>query len=328
MKMTPKRTTLIACTIALLSATGTAPAAEGSYPQRPLRIVDAFPPGGPSDIVARIVSPKLSEVIGQTVVVDNRGGAAGAIGCDIVAKAQPDGYTLLLGPSGALTIQPTISPKLPYNVQRDFATVTQLTSGPQVIVVHPSVQVKSVQDLIALAKTKPGQINYASGGAGTANHLAAEFFKLAAGVNVVHIPYKGTGPALASVLAGESQMMISSLLPTIPHIKSGKVRALAVTSASRSAVVPDVPTAIESGLPAFETSSWHGILVPAKTPRAIVTKLHADFFTALSSADVRERLTAQGLNVVASTPEQFAAHIKAETVKYARVIKQIGYKPE
>jgi tripartite-type tricarboxylate transporter receptor subunit TctC len=318
-------TILIICSVISTSA---AIAAESAYPSRPIRIVDPFPPGGPSDIVARSLSQKLTEAVGQTVVVDNRGGASGIVGCEIVAKAAPDGHTLLLGPSGALTIQPTLNSKLPYDPQRDFETVTQLTSGPQVIAVHPAVAAKSVQELIALAKAKPGQLNYASGGAGTANHLAAEVFKLAAGINVVHIPYKGTGPALTSVLSGESQMIISSLLPALPHLKSGKLRALAVTSTLRSAAVPEVPTAAESGLPKFETSSWHGILVPAKTPRAIITRLHDELVKVLSLPDVRERLTAQGLNVVASTPHEFAAYIKSETVKYARVIKQVGIKAE
>ena len=322
------RTILIAGAALLSVACELAMAADVAYPSRPIRIVDAFPPGGPSDIVGRSISPRLSEALGQPVVIDNRGGAAGVVGCDLVAKAAPDGYTLLLGPSGALTIQPSLSAKLPYDPQRDFEPVTQLTSGPQVIAVNPGVAAKSVADLIALAKAKPGQLNYASGGTGTANHLAAEVFKLAAGVDIVHVPYKGTGPALASVLAGETQMIVSSLLPALPHLKSGKLRALAVTSASRSSAVPDVPTAGESGLPKFETSSWHGILAPAKTPRAIIARLHDDFVKVLNLPDVRERLMAQGLNVVGSTPQAFAAYMRSETVKYARVIRQVGIKPE
>jgi tripartite-type tricarboxylate transporter receptor subunit TctC len=304
-----------------------APSAH-DYPVRPIRLIDAFPPGGPSDLVARAINQKLSEALGQTVVVDNRGGASGTLGCDLVAKAAPDGYTLLLGPSGALTIQPTLNPKLPYKPQRDFVTVTQLTNGPQVIAVNPSVAARSVPELIALAKSKPGQLNYASGGAGTANHIAVEALKLAAGINVVHVPYKGTGPALTAVIGGEAQMIISSLLPALPHARSGKLRVLAVTSMSRSAVLPDVPTASQSGLPKFETSSWHGILAPAGTPRAIVAKLHGKFVEVLHQPEIKERLSAQGLDVVASTPEQFAAHIKAETDKYARVINQIGLKAE
>ena len=304
-----------------------APAAH-DYPARPIRLIDAFPPGGPSDLVARTINQKLSEALGQTVVVDNRGGASGTLGCDLVAKAAPDGYTLLLGPSGALTIQPTLNPKLPYNPQRDFVTITQLTNGPQVIAVNPAVAARSVPELISLAKSKPGQLNYASGGAGTANHIAVEALKLAAGINVVHIPYKGTGPALTAVMSGEAQMIISSLLPALPHAKSGKLRVLAVTSTARSAVLPDVPTAAESGLPRFETSSWHGILAPAGTPRAIVTKLHGKFVEVMHQPEIKERLNAQGLDVVASTPEQFAAHIKAETDKYARIINQIGLKAD
>lgn len=323
-----KRTVLIACSVLLSCTVYPAAGADSAYPSRPIRIIDPFPPGGPSDIVARALSPKLSEALGQTVVVDNRGGASGIVGCEIVARAAPDGHTLLLGPSGALTIQPTLNPKLPFDPQRDFETVTQLTTGPQVIAVNPGVPAKSVQELIALAKAKPGQLNFASGGAGTANHLAAEVLKLAAGINIVHIPYKGTGPALASVLGGEAQLIISSLLPALPHLKSGRLKALAVTSTTRSSAVPDVPTAAESGLPAFETSSWHGILVPAKTPRAIITRLHGELVRVLNLPEVRERLTTQGLNIVASTPQAFAAYIKSETIKYARVIRQAGIKAE
>jgi tripartite-type tricarboxylate transporter receptor subunit TctC len=305
-----------------------AAAAATAYPARPVRIVDPFPPGGPSDIVGRVLSQRFSEVIGQTVVIDNRGGAAGVLGTDIVAKAAPDGYTLLLGPSGALTIQPTLNPKLPYNVQRDFAPIGQLTTGPQVIAVNPSVPAKTIQELISLARARPGQLNFASGGAGTANHLAAEVLKLAAGIDMVHVPYKGTGPALTAVIGGETQLIVSSLLPALGPVKSGKLRALAVTSAQRSMALPEVPTAAESGLPAFETSSWHGLLAPSKTPRAIVTQLHDAMVKALNLPDVRERLTSQGLNVVASTPQQFAAYIRSETEKYARVLKRIGLKAD
>ena len=323
-----ERCALIVLGVALSGAVDAAVPAAADYPNRPIRLVDAFPPGGPSDLVARTINQKLSEALGQTVVVDNRGGASGTLGCDLVAKAAGDGYTLLLGPSGALTIQPTLNPKLPYNPQRDFVTITQLTNGPQVIAVHPSVAAKSVQELVSLAKAKPGQLNYASGGAGTANHLAAEALKLATGIQVVHVPYKGTGPALTGVITGEAQLIISSLLPVLPHAKSGKLRVLAVTSSSRSAVLPDVPTASESGLPKFETSSWHGILAPAGTSRAVVTKLHDKFVAVLHQPEIKERLNAQGLDVVASTPEQFAAHIRAETDKYARLIKQIDLKVE
>ena len=318
-----KRLPLLCC---VLGFSVNAASAASAYPARPIRIIDPFPAGGPSDIVARVLSGRYSEVIGQPVVIDNRGGASGALGTEIVAKATPDGYTLLLGPSGALTIQPTLNPKLPYNVQRDLEPIGQLTAGPQVIAVNPAVPAKNMQELIALAKAKPGQLNFASGGAGTANHLAAEVLKLAAGIDIVHVPYKGTGPALTAVISGETQMIVSSLLPALGPAKSGKLRALAVTSTQRSVALPDVPTAAESGLPKFETSSWHGLLAPAKTPRSIVTQLHAAMVKTLSLPDVRERLTSQGLNVVASTPQQFADYIRSETAKYARVLKQIGLK--
>ena len=323
-----KRIASILAAIAIASVAFPAAAAESGYPSRPIRIVDAFPPGGPSDLVARSINQKLSEALGQPVLVDNRGGAGGVLGVDFVAKSTPDGYTLLIGPSGALTIQPTLNPKLPYNPQRDLVTITQLTNGPQVIAIHPSVPAKSVRELLALARARPGQLNYASGGAGTANHLAVEAMKLAGGVKIVHVPYKGTGPALTGVLTGEAQMIIASLLATLPHVKSGRLRALAVTTTARSNALPDVPTASESGLPKFETSSWHGMLAPAGTPRAIVTKLHAEFVKAITQPEVKERLNAQGLDVVASTPEQFDAHIRSETAKYARVIKQLGLKAE
>ena len=324
--MKPIASTLAVITIASVALP--ALSAESGYPARPIRIVDAFPPGGPSDLVARSINQKLSESMGQTVIVDNRGGAGGVLGVDFVAKSAPDGYTLLIGPSGALTIQPTLNPKLPYNPQRDLVTITQLTNGPQVIAIHPSVPAKSVRELLALAKARPGQLNYASGGAGTANHLAVEAMKLAGGVKIVHVPYKGTGPALTGVLTGEAQMIIASLLATLPHAKSGRLRALAVTTTARSNALPNVPTASESGLPKFETSSWHGMLAPAGTSPAIVTKLHAEFVKAITQPDVKERLNAQGLDVVASTPEQFDAHIRSETAKYARVIKQLGLKAE
>jgi tripartite-type tricarboxylate transporter receptor subunit TctC len=324
--MKPIALTLAA--IAIASVALPAVSAESGYPTRPIRIVDAFPPGGPSDLVARSINQKLAESLGQTVIVDNRGGAGGVLGVDFVAKSAPDGYTLLIGPSGALTIQPTLNPKLPYNPQRDLVTITQLTNGPQVIAIHPSVPAKSVRELLALARAKPEQLNYASGGAGTANHLAVEAMKLAGGVKIVHVPYKGTGPALTGVLTGEAQMIIASLLATLPHAKSGRLRALAVTTMARSNALPDVPTASESGLPKFETSSWHGMLAPAGTSPAIVAKLHAEFVKAITQPDVKERLNAQGLDVVASTPEQFDAHIRSETAKYARVIKQLGLKAE
>jgi tripartite-type tricarboxylate transporter receptor subunit TctC len=258
-----------------------------SYPDRPIRLIAPFVPGGPTDIVARLVAQKLSENVKQTVVVDNRGGAAGAVGMQIAAA-----------------------------------------SGPQIIVVPISLQVKSVQDLVAMAKAKPGQLNYASGGSGTTTHLGVELFKMAAGVNIIHVPYKGTGQALTDVMTGQVQMMMSSALPALPHIKSGKLRGLAVTSSKRASVYPDLPTVAESGLPGFETTSWHGLLLPAKTPKALSTHVHAELVKALNDPDVKQRFANVGMDTVANTPPEFSAYIKSESEKWAKVIRTIGIKPE
>lgn len=298
------------------------------YPNRPIRLVAPFVPGGPTDIVARLVGQKLGENLGQTIVVDNRGGASGAVGMEIAARSAPDGYTLVIGSSGNLAVNPNLNAKLPYDTLKDFQPITQTTSGPQMMVVHPLVQAKSVQEFIALAKAKPGQLNYASGGAGTTTHLASELFKLSAGVSIVHVPYKGTGQALTDLIGGQVQMMMSSMLPAIPHVKAGRLRGLAVTSARRATTLPEMPTLAESGLPGFETTSWHGMLVPAKTPRAITMRLHAEMVKTLNQPDVKERFANQGMDTVGNTPEQFAAYIKSESEKWAKVIKTIGIKPQ
>jgi tripartite-type tricarboxylate transporter receptor subunit TctC len=299
-----------------------------SYPDRPIRLIAPFVPGGPTDIVARLVAQKLSENVKQTVVVDNRGGAAGAVGMQIAAASAPDGYTLVLGSSGNLAVNPALDSKLPYHPLTDFQPLTQTTSGPQIIVVPISLQVKSVQDLVAMAKAKPGQLNYASGGSGTTTHLGVELFKMAAGVNIIHVPYKGTGQALTDVMTGQVQMMMSSALPALPHIKSGKLRGLAVTSSKRASVYPDLPTVAESGLPGFETTSWHGLLLPAKTPKALSTHVHAELVKALNDPDVKQRFANVGMDTVANTPPEFSAYIKSESEKWAKVIRTIGIKPE
>jgi tripartite-type tricarboxylate transporter receptor subunit TctC len=298
------------------------------YPNRPIRLIAPFVPGGPTDIVARLVGQKLGENLGQTVVVDNRGGAGGAVGMEIAAKSAPDGYTLVLGSSGNLVVNPALNPNLPYDVLKDFQPITQTTAGPQIMVVHPSVPAKSVQEFIALAKARPGQFNYASGGTGTTTHLAAELFKMSAGISIEHVPYKGTGQALTDLIGGRVQMMMSSMLPAIPHVRAGRLRGLAVTSARRAAVLPEMPTMAESGLPGFETTSWHGMLVPAKTPKPITMRLHAEMVKTLNQPDVKERFASQGMDTVGSTPEQFAAYMRSETKKWAKVIKQLGIRPE
>ncbi len=300
----------------------------GGYPNKPVRLVAPFVPGGPTDIVARVVAQKLGQNLGQNVVVDNRGGASGAIGCEIVAKSAPDGYTLMIGSSGNLAVAPALFARLPYDPAQDFQPITQTTAGPQIVVVHPSFAAKSVQELIALAKAKPGGLNYASGGAGTTTQLGPELFKSMAGIDIVHVPYKGTGQALTDVLSGQVQMMMSSLLPAMPHVKSGRLRALAVTSLKRTAVLPDIPTMAESGVPGFETTSWHGMVVPARTPKAITARLHAEMVKLLNQPEVKAVFLNQGMETVGSTPDEFAAYIKHETEKWTKVIRTIGLKPQ
>jgi tripartite-type tricarboxylate transporter receptor subunit TctC len=302
--------------------------AQANYPTRPIRLIIPQSPGGPSDTIGRLAAQKLGENLGQTVVPDNRAGAAGNLGCELVAKAAPDGYTLLLGPPGCLTVNPSLYEKLAFNPLRDFAPITQLTSGPEMLVVHPSVPAQSVKELVALVKAKPNAFNFASGGAGTPNHLASELFKSAAGLQIVHVPYKGTGPALAAVMSGQVQMMMAGLPPALPQVKAGKLRALAVTSAQRSRATPDTPTIAESGFPGFDIVSWHSILAPAATPKPIVTRLHAELVKALAQPDVKERFAALGLETVGSTPEQLREHMKRETANFAKVIKAAGIKPE
>jgi tripartite-type tricarboxylate transporter receptor subunit TctC len=310
------------------SASADPQTAADAYPNRPIRLIAPFVPGGPTDIVARLVSQRMADNLKQSVVVDNRGGAGGAVGMQLAASAAPDGYTLVLGSSGNLAVNPALDPHLPYHPLKDFQPLTQTTSGPQIVVIHPGVQAKSVQDFIALAKAKPGQLNYASGGSGTTTHLGMELFKLAAGVNIVHVPYKGTGQALNDVIGGQVQMMMGSMLPALPHVKAGRLRGLAVTSLKRAAVYPDAPTLAESGLPGFETTSWHGMLVPARTPKPISARVHAELVKALNHPDVKERFANLGMDTVASTPEEFTAYIKAESAKWAKVIRTIGVKAQ
>ena len=298
-----------------------------NYPTRPIRLVVASSPGGASDILARMLAQKLSEELGQQVVVDNRGGASGVIGTDIVAKAVPDGYTLLII-QPTLTINPSMISKVPYDAVRDFAPVSLVVDAAQIMTVNPSVPAKNVKDLIALAKAKPGELMFGSPGVGTSPHLAAELFKLTAGVDMPQVLFKGSGMAYISLISGEVSVAFSTVLSAIPHVKSGKIRALGVTTAKRVAVVPDVPTIAESGLPGFETSQWFGILAPARTPRPIIDRLYQALLRGSNSPEVKERLMAQGVDVVNQTPEEFAAVIKRELVQWAKVIKAAGIKPQ
>ena len=306
--------------------TSVATAATPNYPTKPVRLIVPFAPGGPSDIIGRLVGQKLGDNLGQSVVADNRGAAGGIVGFELAARAAPDGYTLLLGSAGGLTMNPSLYLKLPYDPQRDYLPITQLTTGPNLMCVHPGVAAKSVQDFIALAKAKPGQLNFAS--AGTGNRLAAEFFRIASGISIVNVPYKGTGQANGDLIGGQVQMMMINPVAAIPQVKAGKLRGLGVTGAKRASILPDTPTIAESGLPGFEYTSWHAILAPANTPAPIAKRLHADLVKVLNHPDVKERFASQGLDTVGSTPEDFRKLIREDTLKYAKLIKEVGIKPE
>ena len=302
--------------------------AAGAYPDHPLRLILPFPTGGPTDIVARAFGQKLGEVLGQQVVVDNRGGAAGVIACEIARHAVPDGYTLLLGNIGAMSVLPNLSSKLPYEPLRDFAPVSLLSASPYVFALSNSVSARSVKELVALAKANPGKLTCASGGVGTGNHLSAELFRITAGIDLVHVPYKGASLAITDVISGQIQIWFINLLPATPYMKANRIRALAVTSARRAHSAPDIPTVAESGYPTYETTSWHGIVVPVKTPAAIVTRLNTELVKIARQPELRDLLGAQGAEVIGSTPEEFTVKIKAESAKWAQVIKAANIRAE
>jgi len=310
---------------ALFACVGTVASAQG-YPNRTIRLVVPFPAGGTTDILAREVAQKLTEVLGQAVVVDNRPGAAGNIGSDLVAKSAPDGYTLLMGTVGTHAINPSLYSKMPYDHVKDFAPVVLVAGVPNVLVVNPALPVNSVSDLIKLAKDKPGQINFASSGSGTSIHLSGELFKTMAGIDMTHVPYKGSSPALTDLIGGQVQIMFDNLPSALPQIKGGRLRAIAVTSLKRAPVLPDIPTINESGLPGFEASSWFGVLAPAGTPAPIVARINTEVNKWLQSADAREKLLGQGAEAAGGSPEQFANHIRAESEKWAKVVKASGAK--
>ena len=295
-----------------------------SYPDKTVRVVVPFAPGGSTDIVARIMSQKLTERLKQSVVIDNRGGGGGNIGSDLVAKAPPDGYTLLIGTVGSLTINPSLYKKMPYDPLRDLTPLAYFGSTPNVLVVHTSLPVRSVKELIALARSKPGQLNYASAGTGGSVHLAGELFKSLAKVDMVHVPYKGSGPALIDLLGGQTQLMFSTMPPALPHVKSGRLRALGMTGAKRSPLVPDLPTIAESDLPGYEITQWWGLLGPAAMPAAIVTRLNSETNAILQQPDVKERFASEGADTAPNTPVWFASYMKSEVAKWAKVVKASG----
>ena len=312
---------------ALLPLVGVHPAQAQSYPTRPIRIIAPYVPGGGVDFVARTVAAKLTEVIGQQVIVENRPGGGTNIGSELVVRSAPDGYTLLLG-GVPNTANMTLFKKLPYDVVKDFAPVIQTTIAPNILALHPSVPVRSVKDLIALAKARRGELTFASAGIGSSNHLSGEQFRIMAGVDIVHVPYKGGGAAVIDLLAGQVSMYFGTTPSTVPHVRAGRLRALAVTSAQRSRATPDIPTMSETALPGFEQSAWHGLLAPAATPPAVIAKLNAEVMRVLRMPDTVERMAAQGVDVVGNSPAEFAAFIKQDVVKYQKLVKSAGIRVE
>ena len=306
----------------------TASGAESStYPTRPIRLLVPFAPGGGADTLSRIITPKLHDALGQPWVVDNRGGAAGNIAAETVARAAPDGHTVFMGFNTVLTVNPSLY-KLPYSVEKDLQPVTLLATAQYILVLHPSVQAATLKEFIALAKQKPGSLNYSSAGVGSPLHLAAELFKKRAGINMVHLAYKGGGPAAAAVLAGEAQVLFASVASSLPQVKAGRLKALATTGTKPSKVAPELPTIAESGFPGFDVSSWYALLVPAGTSPAIVNRIRGAAMKAVELPDVLEAMSRQGLEVETSTPQQLAARIKSETAMWAGVIKEAGIKAE
>jgi len=316
---------LLACFILAL---GVGPALGQNYPAKPIRILIAQAPGSATDVISRVVGNRLSEALGQPVLIEARPGAGGALGTEAAAKSAPDGYTLFMANNSTHGSNPALYPKLPYDAVRDFAPISFVASVPYVLVVEPSLPVKDVQELIALAKSKPGKMNYASAGNGSTHQFCAELLKSSTGIDVVHVPYKGSPPGVAAVMAGEVSLMFANLTDIGAQIKAGKVRPLAVTTLKRAELLPAVPTMVEAGVPDFEITSWFGLLAPAGTPAPVVARLNAEAVKVLARQDVKDTLGAQGLEVRSSTPEQFAAHIKSEIARFTRIAQAAGIKAE
>ncbi len=315
------------CFIALAFAAACAPAWAQPYPARPVRIVVPFPPGGPTDIVARLMSQKMTEGLKQPVVVENRAGAGGVLGTEAVAKSPADGHTLLMGTIGGLAVSMSLLPNRGYDTLRDFAAITQAVNVTSILVTHPSVPAKSVKELLALARVQPGRLNYGSSGSGTVTHLAGELLKLMGGIQITHVPYKGGSPALTAIISGEVDLTYENSLIIVPHIKSGKVRALGVTGAKRSKLLPDLPSIAEA-LPGYGASGWYGLLVPAGTPKDVLARLNAEAVRALRSPDVADKLSSQGAEPAPGSPEEFTAFIRSEIEKWAKVVRAANMRPD
>jgi tripartite-type tricarboxylate transporter receptor subunit TctC len=317
----------LAVPVALFASSAPAATSTGNYPAQSVRFLVPFPPGGGSDAVARILAQELIKGTGQQFIVDNRGGGGGIIANEMVARAAPDGYTILLGFIGPMAIAPAIV-RTPYDSIKDFIPVSLVAAGQYMMVVHPSVPVNTLKDFVAYAKANPGKINYASSGNGTPLHLAAELFKARAGIEMTNVPYKGGGPATAAVLAGEVQVLYGSITSVLPQVKANKLVLLGATGATRSPIAPEYPTIAELGYPGFEMMSWYGVLLPARTPHAIVTKLNAAIVAALRVPDVVEQMKRQGMDTIGSSPVEFAAYLKSETEKWAKVVKSANIKAD
>ena len=325
-KLNPLRRQLVSALIgaAAFGVAATPAIAADKYPNKPVTIIVPFSAGGTTDILARIVGVKLGETLGETVIIDNRPGAGGNIGAALVAKAKPDGYTLLMGTVGTHAINQTLYPKLNFDPIKDFAPLTRVANLPNLLVVHPSVPAKNVQELIAYAKANPGKLNFGSSGNGSSIHLSGELFKNMTGIDMQHVPYKGSAPAVTDLLGGQISMMFDNMPSAIQHVKSGKLRPLAVTTAKRSPALPNVPTIAESGVKGYEATSWFGLLAPAGTPPAIINRLNADLVKILAMPDVKKQMAEQGAEAYSETPAAFAGFIKSETAKWAKVVKASG----
>ena len=329
---------LLAAVLCMASGAAAQPASTGpstelrtgsgqGYPAKSVRVIAGFPPGSGADITARVIGAKLGEALGQQMIVDNRPGAGSSIAAELAAKSPPDGYTLFIG-TVANTINATLYAKLPFDFARDFAPVALTTATPNVLVLHPSVPAKSVKELITLAKSRPGQLNYASSGVGTTPHLSAELFNAMAGVKMLHVPYKGSPPAVTDLIAGEAALMFSPSSTVLPHVKTGRLRALAVTTAARLPSLPELPTIAESGLKGYETITWFGFVAPARTPQAVITRLNAEIVKVLALPEVRNLFASQGIETLGGTPDRFASYIRDEIAKWAKVIRLSGAKAE
>jgi tripartite-type tricarboxylate transporter receptor subunit TctC len=317
----------LACLAAACAAVMALPATAQEYPAKPVRIIIGFPPGGATDLVARLMAPKYTVIFKQQFIVDNRPGATGVIGSDLAARAAPDGYTIHLGTLASFVLSPATS-KVPYDSLKDFAPISQAVALQNIFIVHPTLPARTMKELIALAKANPGKLNFASSGVASTGHLSGELLKSMANVNLVHVPYKGGGPAIVDLVAGHVEVFVAIISTAVPQVKAGKARALAVTGTKRAAALPDVPTVAEAALKGYESTNWYGYVAPSATPRPIIERLHKATVSVLDMPDIRKALLDQGIEAVPSSPEQFAAYIKSETDKWTKVIKSVGIRVE